>query len=96
MPVRYFAEIYQAVYHIFSSYYDSRAALKYHIQRVYSTMVCEGARKLQAGMSVGCQKDSKKQVKITLSLTDMFPSSFELFTSQSALSEDVAMHPELF
>ena len=59
-------------------------------------MVCEEARKLKAGMSVGCKKDGKKQVKITLSLTDMFPSSFELFTSQSALSEDVAMPVELF
>ena len=96
MPVNYFAEIYQVVYHIFSTHYDRRAALKYHIQRVDSTMVCEEARKLQAGMSVGRKKDCKKQIKITLSLTDMFPSSFELFTSQSALSEDIAMPPELF
>lgn len=96
MEVGYFADIYEAVYQLFSRHYDREAALKYHIKRVDSTMVCEEARKLVSGMSVGCKKDGKKQIKISLSLCNMFPSSFELFTSQAALSEDVALPIELF
>lgn len=96
MKVSYFAQLYAASHEIFSKHFDEPTILKYHLRRVDSTMVCEQARKLAEGMSVGRKKDGKKQIKISLSLTNLFPSSFELFTSQSALSEEVALPIELF
>lgn len=96
MNVSYFATLYEKTHQLFSLYYKQEEALQYHIKRVDATMVCEQAGKLQEGMSVGRKKDGKKQVKIALSLTGIFPSSVELFTSQSALSDDVALPIELY
>jgi hypothetical protein len=91
MPVEYFAQIHQAVYERLCLYYPLEKRKKYQINRIDSTMVCEQARKLHQGMSTGRKKDGKKQIKYTLNLTDLFPSSVEVFTSQSALNEDVTM-----
>jgi IS4 transposase len=88
MPVRFFEQVYQQIYDLFSHHYDSEQAEGYAITRVDSTMVCEQAQKLEQGMSVGRKKDGKKQVKYTLALQGMFPSSAELFTQQAELSED--------
>jgi Transposase DDE domain len=91
MPVEYFVQIHQAVYDRLCLYYPLEKRKKYQINRIDSTMVSEQARKLHQGMSTGRKKDGKKQVKYTLNLTDIFPSSVEVFTSQSALNEDVTM-----
>lgn len=96
MQVEYFAQIYEFTYKLFTRYYSAQEALRYHIRRVDTTMICEQARKLEEGMSVGRKKNGKKQVKIAVSLTDMFPSSLELFTSQVALSDDIALPVEIF
>jgi len=64
---------------------------KYKITRVDSTMVCQTAAKLEKGINVGCKKDGKKQVKYTISLTDMFPSSVEVFTEQTYISENLTI-----
>jgi Transposase DDE domain len=91
LSVDYFEQIYHKTYQLFSKYYPPKKALPYHIHRLDSTMVAEQARKLHQGMSVGRKKNGKKQAKYTLSLTDIFPSSVEVFTAQSALSEDITM-----
>jgi hypothetical protein len=88
MPVSFFEQVYQLIYRLFSQHYDQQQAEGYSITRVDSTMVCEQAQKLEQGMSVGRKKDGKKQVKYTMALQDMFPSSVELFTQQAELSED--------
>jgi transposase len=96
MQVEYFAQIYELTYQLFSLHYSPPQALRYHIRRVDTTMVCEQARKLEEGMSVGRKKNGKKQVKIAVSLTEMFPSSLDLFTAQAALSDDIALPVEIF
>lgn len=91
MPIEYFMQMHQEVYKRLCLYYSLGERKKYHINRIDSTMVCEQANKLHQGMSTGRKKDGKKQVKYTLNLTELFPSSVEVFTSQSALNEDVTM-----
>ncbi len=86
----YFKEIYQDIYDHFSKMYTPDEALLFSITRVDSTMVAEAANKLKDGMKVGRRTD-KKQVKYTFQLTDLLPSSVEIFTQQSALSEDIAI-----
>lgn len=87
----YFEKIYQYTYELFSNEFDPQEAAKYKITRVDSTMVCETANKLVEGMTVGKKKNGKKQIKYTISLTGMFPSSVEVFSKQSELSEDLTI-----
>lgn len=88
MPVSFFEQVYKQMYHLFTQYYNQQQAENYAITRVDSTMVCEQAQKLEQGMCVGRKKNGKKQVKYTLALQDMFPSSVAVFTQQAELSED--------
>jgi hypothetical protein len=87
----FFESVYGLIYDDFSQAFSDRDALKYKLTRVDSTMVCEAANKLEAGMTVGKKKNGKKQIKYTISLTDLLPSSVEVFTQQSALSEDITI-----
>jgi len=88
----FFKQLYELLYQDFSSLYNSKDGLKYNITRVDSTMVAEVANKLQTGMVVGkCKKDGPKQIKYTISLTNLFPSSVSLYTEQGYLSEDKAI-----
>jgi hypothetical protein len=92
MNVDYFEKAYQAIYEQCSLLYDESAlSLRYKITRVDSTMVCQTAAKLGQGINVGVKKDGKKQVKYTISLTDMFPSSVEVFTQQKYISENLTI-----
>ena len=85
-------EAYQSVYEQCSQLYDeSVLSLKYKITRVDSTMVCQNACKLEQGINVGSKKDGKKQIKYTINLTNMFPSSVEVFTEQSCISENLTI-----
>jgi hypothetical protein len=90
--IEFFENVYELIYKIFSSQYSSREALTYKITKVDSSMVCEIANKLEEGMIVGTKKEKgKKQIKYTISLTDILPSSVEMFTEQTELSEDVTI-----
>jgi transposase len=90
--IEFFENVYELIYKIFSSRYSSQEALTYKITRVDSSMVCEIANKLEEGMIVGTKKENgKKQIKYTISLTDILPSSVEMFTGQTELSEDVTI-----
>jgi len=92
MNVAYFEKAYEAIYEQCSLLYDeSVLSSHYKITRVDSTMVCQTAAKLEKGINVGCKKDGKKQVKYTISLTDMFPSSVEVFTQQTCISENLTI-----
>jgi hypothetical protein len=87
--VDFFEKAYEAVYEQCSMAFDeSTLATKYKITRVDSTMVCQSVAKLNQGMNVGRKKDGKKQIKYTVGLTDMFPSSVEVFTQQQFISEN--------
>jgi hypothetical protein len=92
MNVSYFEKAYEAIYEQCSLLYDEQTlSSKYKITRVDSTMVCQTAAKLEQGINVGCKKDGKKQIKYTISLTDTFPSSVEVFTHQSYISENLTI-----
>lgn len=87
----FFEKVHALIYNRFSQEFSEKNAIQYKISRVDSTMVCEVANKLEAGMTVGKKKDGKKQVKYTICLTDLLPSSVEVFTQQTALSEDITI-----
>jgi len=92
MNVSFFEMAYDEIYEQCSLLYDkSTLSLKYKITRVDSTMVCQTATKLEQGINVGRKKDGKKQIKYTISLTDMFPSSVEVFTQQCYISENLTI-----
>jgi|WetSurMetagenome_2_1015567.scaffolds.fasta_scaffold214964_1 transposase len=92
MNVRFFEQAYESVYEQCSQLYDeSVLSLKYKITRVDSTMVCQSASKLEQGINVGEKKDGKKQIKYTISLTNMFPSSVEVFTQQNCVNENLTI-----
>jgi hypothetical protein len=92
MNVDFFKDVYEMLYDLLSTYYNETDRLSYNIIRVDSTMVGEAANKLEKGMIIGNQTDKKsKQVKYTFSMTNLFPSSAELFTNQSDLNEGVAI-----
>ena len=88
MNVQFFEDAYKMMYGLFSTHYTPKEALKYNITRVDSTMVAEAANKLDEGMGTGMKKNGKKQVKYTMCLNGLFPSSVQIFTKQSQLSED--------
>lgn len=92
MNVRFFEMAFQEIYEQCSLFYDeSTLSSQYKITRVDSTMVCETAAKLEQGIHVGQKKDGKKQVKYTIGLTDMFPSSVEAFTKQICINENLTI-----
>lgn len=89
MDVSFFEKAYQAIYDQCSQLYDQDTlSSAYKITRVDSTMVCEAANKLEHGINVGSKKDGKKQIKYTVALTNMFPSSVEIFMQQKHISEN--------
>jgi len=91
MEVSYFEEIYKCVFSIFSDLYSDKEAIKYKIVRVDSTMVAEAANKLEKGMRTG-GKTNKNQIKYTINLNNLFPSSVAFYTEQKYLSDDLAIH----
>lgn len=92
MNVSYFEKAYEAIHEQCSQLYDEATlSMQYQITRVDSTMVCQTAAELEQGINVGVKKDGKKQIKYTLSLTDMFPSSVEVFTKQKYISENLTI-----
>jgi hypothetical protein len=97
MNVAYFEKAYEAIYKQCSLLYDeSILSTKYKITRVDSTMVCETAAKLEQGINVGSKKDGKKQVKYTINMTNLFPSSVEVFTQQTCISENKTIPRAIF
>jgi len=96
MNISFFERIYQDIYSTFSSLIPNDKALGYKITRVDSTMVCEAANKIEEGMILANQHGRKKHIKYTIALTDLFPSSVEVFTQQAALSEEIAIPAVIF
>jgi len=95
--LEFFEKIYQIVYSRFSSLIPNENALNYKVTRVDSTMVCEVANKIEEGMVLSNQhKKKKKHIKYTISLTELLPSSVEVFTQQAALSDDLAIPKVVF
>lgn len=92
MNADFFEKAFYAIYDECSQVYDEvTLSEKYNIIRVDSTMVCQSVAKLEQGMNVGAKKDGKKQIKFTISLTNMFPSSVEIFTQQKFISENLTI-----
>lgn len=92
MNVDFFKEVYELIYELLSKYYNENEKLKYNIVRVDSTMVAEAANKLEYGMILGNQTGKKsKQIKYTFSMTNLFPSSAEIFTRQSEVNEGITV-----
>lgn len=92
MNVEFFQKAYEQVYQQCSHLYDENVlSSKYKITRVDSTMVAQAANKLEKGINVGRKKDGKKQIKYTICLTEMFPSSVEMFTQQNYISENLTI-----
>jgi hypothetical protein len=92
MNVDFFREVYEMLYNLLSTYYNETDRLSYNIVRVDSTMVAEAANKLEKGMILGNNTDKKsRQVKYTFSMTNLFPSSAELFTDQSEVNENITI-----
>jgi len=92
MNVDFFKEVYEMIYELLSKYYDESEKLKYNIVRIDSTMVAEAANKLEHGITLGNHTDKKsKQVKYTISMTNLFPSSAEVFTRQSEVNEGITV-----
>lgn len=87
IDVSFFEEAYKLIYSLFSDHFSEKEALGYNIVRVDSTMVAETANKLEKGMNVG-SNTNKRQIKYTVCLEDILPSSVQVFTEQSQLSED--------
>lgn len=88
MNLDFFEQSYRMIYDLFSEQFTPEETLKYNITRVDSTMVAETANKLESGMNTGIKRDGKKQVKYTLCLDGLLPSSVQVFTEQAELSED--------
>jgi hypothetical protein len=88
MNPEYFELIYQYIYTKFRELYSDDEALKYSITRVDSTFVAEAANKLQKGLKTGNKHESKKQIKYTISMTDIFPSGAEVFFDRNAHAEN--------
>lgn len=88
MNLDFFEESYQTIYGLFKEQFTYEESIKYSITRVDSTMVAETANKLESGMTTGIKKDGKKQIKYTVSLDGILPSSVQVFTKQAELSED--------
>lgn len=84
----YFETIYQYIYTRFTELYTKEEAVKYSITRVDSTMVAEAANKLEQGMVTSNKHGKRRQIKYTMSMTDIFPSGVEIFTEQSELAEN--------
>jgi len=94
--LEFFERAYQLVYSTFSTLIPNENALSYKVTSVDSTMVCEAANKIEEGMVLANQHSKTKHIKYTISLTELFPSSVEVFTQQAALSDDIAIPKVVF
>ena len=96
IDIEFFENVYKTIYEKFSTLYEEQQALAYKITRVDSSMVSEAANKIEEGVVVGWKRDGKKQIKYTISLTDMLPISVEVFTDKSVLSEEISLPKVIF
>jgi len=90
MNVSFFEEAHKLIFAVFRDHFSETEALGYNIVRVDSTMVAETASKLGKGMHVG-SKNNKNQIKYTVCLEDLLPSSVQIFTEQKHLNEDLTI-----
>ena len=96
MDPDYFKMIYEYVYDLFSSRYNDNDAGSYSIVRVDSTMVAEATTKLKEGIITGNQHNKKKQIKYTVSMTNLFPSGVDVFTQKECSNENLTIPQVIF
>jgi hypothetical protein len=97
MNVDFFKKAYESIYDECAQLYDEKdLSVNYKIARLDSTMVCETASQLEKGIHVGCKKNGKKQVKYTICLTNLFPSSVEVFREQCHIDENQTIPQVIF
>ena len=86
----YFEQVYEEVYRLATTYYDTSALSSYHIKRYDSTMLHVFGH-LMEGMKVGNSSKNKRQVKLTTELTNSFGVRMKFFSDQAHLSEETAL-----
>lgn len=84
----YFKQIYECIYEQFAESYSLTERKKYNLIRVDSSMVSDTAGKLIEGLD---NKSGKKAVKYSIAFDGVLPCGFNLFTSSSYSSEDIAL-----
>lgn len=91
MPIEYFMQIHQEVYKRLCLVLLTWRTQKISYKSYWFDHGLWASKQITSRNEYGQKKDGKKQVKYTLNLTELFPSSVEVFSSQSALNEDVTM-----
>lgn len=90
----YFEMMFDRVGEILEKQFHKETKKVIEILRFDSTMVAIGAGLIKHGMQVGKKSEKgngKKQVKFSIGLKGILPSSSLLYTSQSHLNEDIAL-----
>jgi len=91
---KYFETVFENIAKILEKHFRKKTKKVTEILRFDSTMVAVGAGLIKQGMQVGKKAEKsngKKQLKFSIGQKGMFPSSVQLFTGQSHLSEDIAL-----
>ena len=86
MDVSFFEKLFELFYARLSILYSEKELSEKKLVRVDSTMVAEVSNKLEQGMCVG-RNNEIKQIKYTVGFDGLFPSSSQIYTDQSSLSE---------
>lgn len=87
----YFKQIYECIYDQFTQMYTPTEREQYNIIRVDSSMVSESVGKLMEGMD---NQSGKKAVKYSIAFDGVLPCHFNVFTTPTYGSEDIAL-PEV-
>jgi len=91
---KYFETVFENIAEILEKRFRKKTKKVKEILRFDSTMVAVGAGLIKQGMQVGKKAEKsngKKQLKFSIGQKGMLPSSVQLFTGQSHLSEDIAL-----
>lgn len=94
IPSEYFAKIFEWAWQHFSTQFPGSKKLK-KIHRFDSTMISISSALVDWGMKVGrppAEGYQKLQLKVTVGLKGLFPSSVKTFFDQSHLSEEKALY----
>lgn len=91
MNVDFFKQIYECVYHRYSSLYPAKTISGLQLQRVDSSLVAEMSNKLKEGLTCGNEYKKKRMVKYTLNFDGMYGSCATTHTGESYASESLAL-----
>lgn len=90
----FFKGIYEYAHCMLSKWCSDSEAEKYSIVRVDSTLVKEVANKLREGITTANQHNSRKHIKFTIAMDDLFPLGAEVFTDKQYSNENISI-PEV-